>query len=273
MADFIPLQIDQHRHHGWRPAGDYQFAAQQQLTPISADELDALVPLYPLAFAKEGDQFRMGALLGWQAGHNAYVTASGRWLAPYKPAFIRLYPFRQMVMPGQEGHVEQRSLLAIEAGHLGRADEDGVRALFDAQGNPNDELTSIMTFAQRVEQGRAQLQHAVDKLAELDLIVPWPVKVANEDSGATQALDGLYQIDERALLGLDGDALQSLSAVGALSVAYGQLYSRRQFQMFGRLARIKARLAELPADADDGPMSLDELFDEGDDEFNFDFDS
>lgn len=267
---FVPLQPAQHGALGWSPQPNYTFAAGQHLIPAIAAELEALVAHYPLAFIQDDEHFRLMVVTSVFPDHNEYVTPTGKWLGHYKPAFIRAYPFRQMGLPGQPDAQNRKSVLAMEESSF-RPVEEATHRLFTGEGTPSDKLKQVAQFCQQIEESRAQLQRAVNALAEHGLIVEWPLQQKRD--GKTHAINGLYQIDERALLGLDGDALQSLSALGALSVAYGQLYSRRQFQMFGRLARIKARLAELPADADDGPMSLDELFDEGDDEFNFDFDS
>ena len=79
-------------------------------------------------------------------------------------------------------------------------------------------------------------------LAEVGVIRPWPLKfkAGQEDNPVT----GLRRIDEVALNKLTDNSFLGLrKALGALPIAYAQMFSAGQLGLFQHLAKVQAQLA------------------------------
>lgn len=107
-------------------------------------------------------------------------------------------------------------------------------------------------------------------VAELGKLLPhYALGFVKEGEGQEPLkVNGLYRISEKALTGLDAEALHALRG-GSLSLAYAQLFSTHQL---GELTKRADLLADA-AKSQEVPESLDSLFDSGDDDLTFDFDS
>ena len=107
------------------------------------------------------------------------------------------------------------------------------------------------------------------KLADAGVIEAWPLQIGRGEGQEPLKVNGLFRISEKALSGLDAEALHALRG-GPLSLAYAQLFSTHQF---GELKKRADLLAEA-ARTQQAPENLDSLFDSGpDDDLEFDFDS
>lgn len=267
MPHFVALSPSRHRDMGWLKVADYLFAEHETLVPLVGEELPHALAIMPMGFRqRETGNFELVAVMSLQAQRNLFVHPDGRWIGGYKPAALRGYPFSLQREQGSDRHVlcfDENSGLMLE-----NPRGDG-EPFFDAQGEPAPLVKKLLDFLGQWEQQRQVTQRAVDMLAAQELIVPWEVKVADEASGNTQAVQGLYRLDEKALNALDEKGMAALRAVNALPIAYAQLFSQHRIGVLGKLYRLHAEFEQ----EDPAKVDIESLFDDGSEDFSFDFDS
>ncbi|MCK7542778.1 SapC family protein [Marinobacter bryozoorum] len=268
MPNYVPLSKSRHREAGLVPAG-YDYALQQAVVPVAAEELPQVLPTMAVAFISNtsGDGYQLVALQSLQAGVNVYVHTNGRWIGGYRPAWYRAHPFRLM-----QEEQQQRTVVCIDEDSKAfeaEADDSAAR-LFDDEGEPTDRTRSTVKFLEQLQKATNVTQALVGQLAEAGVVVPWPLKVKPQDGGDDQEVKGLFHIDEAALKALAPDTLSLLAASGALSVAYSQLLSEHRLQGLSRLYHLRTTANRQQQTADD--VDLEDLFgDDDDDDLSFNF--
>ena len=251
----IPLSPTAHRHHGWMSPPDCRFAATDTVAPLLLAELPAAVAAFPLAIVRPPDgRAQLVAVMGLHAGQNLLVDPQGRWLAAYRPACHRAWPFSLQSAPGDA----QRLMLCFNEGSgLLRAAPDPARGearFFDDQGKMLPHLQKTLEFLETCA-GNTQLTlGAVAALEAAGLLQPWP------------GFTGLLRIDEAALARLNAGQLLALRDAHALSLAYALLLSLPRMAVLQRLlaqqqAVQPASAAALAATPDLG--LAEKLFDSG----------
>ncbi|AVT82968.1 SapC family protein [Rhodopseudomonas palustris] len=256
MSKFVPVRRQVHKNTRWLRPRNYHFAASEAVVPIVGAELANAASSMPTGFVPQNGSFHLVAVLSVSAGRDMFVAPDGRWLVGYIPAFLRAFPFRLL---GAEEGVEPTLCVDEESGLLTEDSEVG-EPFFNADGSISAQLSAVLTFLGECERSRAGTDLAVSALGQANLIVPWPISIQTE-TGARN-VEGLYKIDELALNELPATAFEKLRAVGALPIAYGQLFSMNQLSVFRTLANLQAKLAPQPAPA--MPDTLDKLFDTSD---------
>jgi hypothetical protein len=244
---------DGHASKRWQRPSGYSFASAEAVVPLAAVELASAVHSMPLAFAKEADRFLLVAVLALTPGTNLYVGPNGQWLGAYVPATLRGYPFRMVRTEGSDQlvlAVDESSGLIVDDGASGEP-------FFEAEGNPSPSVTAIVNFLSQTEASRKQTDHSVAALAEAGVIEPWPIKI-NAGEGEHD-VQGLHRVDEAALNALSDEAFGKLRRAGALSIAYGQLFSMTNINMFPQLARMQAQLAPKPVTPETVLKSFDSV--------------
>lgn len=228
---------------------------QEATVPLVVAELARAIPAMPIAFVAVGEQFRLVAVLSVTPAKNMFVAPDGRWLGDYAPAAIRSYPFR-MLLP--EGAPEPVLCIDRRCELLRENSTEGER-FFNSDGSIAASLEPVLRFHAELERSRAVTQLAVAALQQANLIVPWQITIRGGQGD--RSVEGLFRIDEAAMNGLPVDAFDKLRAVGALPIAYGQLFSMNQLSVFRTLADLQAKLSPTtPA----MPDTLDKLFDTSD---------
>lgn len=269
MPRYVALSKSTHRHAGLVPAG-LSHALGQAAVPVVAEELPHLMPTMALAFvpssAQQGE-LELVALQSLQAGVNVYVHTNGRWIGGYQPAWYRAHPFK--LLPDE---TSQRQVVCIdeEAAALELDASEGATRLFNDEGEPTQRLKDTITFLEKVGNAQTLTQRLVNQLHQAGVIVPWQVTARHPESEAGRQVPGLHHIDETALKALAPETLAELAQSGALTVAYSQLLSEHRLKGLERLYQLR-NAAEHEAAKDD--VDLDELFDGGDDDITFNFDS
>ena len=270
MATYVPLSKSRHIKMGWRPTQDYRFAAAVTRIPVVVEEIESLLPHYPLYFQPVSTKplsFELRALLSPVAGNNLFVKDDGQWLAGYVPAVARIYPFQVLRRPdGQEPVVciNEESLVPDSSA-------PGVESLFSSDGQPAGSLAGIMTFLHHFSKSTERTGTLVSLLQEAGLIVPWGLRYQTGEPSDTegqageegQLVTGLFHIDRQALQRLEGDTLQKLHKQGALQLAYAQLLSEQRVSLFSKAVAVhEARRKQRP--------DLGGIFEEEEEGFNFD---
>lgn len=259
MSDWITLSRQQHAHQRLQRRRGYAFCATHTTAPVALAELGKAVAHYPIAFHYQGGHVAPVALLGTTI--NLYVAPDGRWLGGYVPASLRGYPLRVKAQGPQQVALE------VAEGYL--SDTDG-EAIFTDEGELTEAINPAFKFLVASEKSRQQAVMAAQALANAQVLVPWPLSVTQPD-GSTFTFSSLYQVDEKALHGLDDATFAHLKGA-PLQLAYAQQLAVSQLSELGKRAELHAKLAEQPT-PDDVPENLDSVLDGmDDDELTFDFD-
>jgi hypothetical protein len=259
MPTWQAIQSRQHINSGWRPPTDYRHAKEEALAPVTITELSQAIPHYAMAFRELSDGYQLVAILSLQSGVNLYVGADNRWQASFVPACFRSYPFN--LLPNKQGTLVV--CIDLDSGLFHEQAEPEDKPIFNADGEPTEAVQEVITFMQQRHKQQAITQKAVNKLAENNLIEPWPVQL-RADSGEVQNVTGLFRIAESKIKSLGPDALSDLVQHGALALAYAQLFSMPNFSRLGELAKYHAQQAQQSEQPD-----IDQLFG-SDDTLHFD---
>lgn len=263
MPEWIAVSRTQHADTYYQPRQGYGFAAEQTVVPILLAEIAKLLPHYALGFIQQGEgahqRYQPVALLGLDGQQNLYVHPDGRWLSNYVPAGLRGYPFR--LANSEKGE----TVLAVNAEHL--SDTQG-EPLFDHDGALDASVQKTLDFLQQCERNRQTTHAACQRLAEIGVIEPWPLKIERGEGEQPLAVKGLYRINEKTLNELAAEAFADLRKHGALALAYAQLFSMSQLNQLTERATFHAK----QQDTAQPPENLDNLFGD-DDDLTFDFDN
>lgn len=276
---FVSLDPVRQRAHGWRRHGGYPFAARQSLVAVLLNELSALLPTYPLAFARLAKgSYQFVALTGLHQSANLFVGADGRWLADYVPSQLRAYPFALLPLPGE---TENKFALGFDqsSGQYRETPDEAAGELrfFDEHGQMQPFMRELFEFMKASLSGMRLTQRAADALAHANLLTAWTLP-ADPHNPEAKAHQGLYRVDEAALNALKGPALETLLQANALPLAYGQLLSmariRRLYQLLtaNQPNAAPAKAAPSPEPAATLPPELATLLGETQDSGTLNFD-
>jgi hypothetical protein len=258
MTDWITLSRQEHTQQRLLRRQGYGFSATHTSAPVVLAELGKVVAHYALAFQYQGDTLAPVALLGTQ--NNLYLAPEGRWLGGYVPASLRGYPLR--LVAKNDNQVSLQVLADyLTAGHG--------QAIFNDDGTLTEKTQQAFDFLVQCEQSRQHALQATRQLDQAGVITPWPLTVTQPD-GSPYTFEGLYQVDEKALNGLDDATFAQLKGA-PLQLAYAQRLSVSQLSELGKRAELHARLAERQA-TQTVPENLDSVLDGmDDDDLEFDF--
>jgi hypothetical protein len=234
MPNYTPITKQTHANKHWQKFTSYHFAANTRIAPIVAAELGQAVRTLPMVFIKQGEHFILCALMGLEPDQNLYIAPDGRWLGGYVPAAFRGYPFS---LQNNTLHIDEGSGLVSE-------DTSG-QALFDTTGELTKPVQEVLNFLQQIEQNRTVTDRAVAALAGAGCITPWDLTLQDHK------VDGCHRIDETRLNTLPDKDFLALRRAGSLMIAYGQVLSMTNVQIFGRLAAISEKLSPQPREFDD----------------------
>jgi hypothetical protein len=236
----IPLSRETHSARRWLRYTSYHFAAKTAAAPLVSSELGQAVRTLPLAFTRHRDRFVLVAVLSTIPNQNLYVAPNGKWLGGYVPAAFRGYPFSLARQQGTNDLV----LCVDETSGLITENPSAGEPLFDTAGALAGPVAEVLNFLKQIEQHRIVTNRAVAAMAEAGLIIDWPLKPREG-----QPVTGLYKVDEAKLGHLDPDTLMKLYQARALPVAYAQLFSMANMQVFDKLAKIQEQAASKTPDA------------------------
>jgi len=248
MAVFIPISKSKHARSAWIRPQHYGFAAATEMVPLLAEEADQVMPEMSLAFRLQRNpagkvNYQLVALLSPLAGRNLLVKSDGSWLSGHVPVQFRGYPFRLLTSTATGEQVvcfDQASGLLTEAG------APGSTPFFEDNGEPSSAFKGVLVFLQQYEQRRVPTQQAVDALAELNLIIPWPLVVQDEAGKPAKGAVRVHKVDGAALQKLSAEPLFQLHQCGALPIAYAQLLSEPRVQHLGTLLQAQGSHKQPP---------------------------
>lgn len=230
-----PITRQQYAEKSWTRFSSYAFAARDNLAPLVAAEIPKAVSSLPLAFVRHQDRFLLVVVMSLTPGINLFVSPDGRWLGRYVPSAFRGYPFRLARAEGQDDLI----LCVDEDSGLVNKDKAAGEPFFDDNGEITQSVKGVLDFLNQVERNRAVTETAVSSLAEAGLIMEWPLKIKDQEQEKT--VTGLFRIDETKLNVLGDDQFLKLRKALALAIAYAQLLSMGNIQVFARLAKARTQ--------------------------------
>lgn len=243
-SSLTALSREQHAALRLRPVADFSFAAKEAVLPIVGAEIAKAVHAFPIAFLAQPDgTYSLVAVLGLDVAQSLYVSADGRWLGTYQPAALRRYPFRLV-----RSEAMTEPVVCIDPMSSLLSQSDG-QPLFVADGAPSDTLNGIIGFLSELDKNELATNQACQALAEHALIVPWDIKV-QQDDGSVRQVNGLFRVDEARLNALDDAAFLALRRAAALPLAYAQLLSINKLFDLGKMAAARPQ-AGVPLDVDE----------------------
>ncbi len=204
------------------------------MAPLASFEIAVAALRLPLAFVQQAGRFVLVAVLGLPPARNLCVAPDGRWTGPYVPAVLRAAPFGLRRTP------EEQQLLCIDeqAARAAPADAAGSgEPFFAPDGSPAPLVAKVLEFLMQLDEGTRSMEKACAALHAQGLLVPWHIAFDAADGTPAQPAQGLWRVDEAALRTLGADALHALMAQGAVTLAYGQMFSMHNIGLLGEWAR------------------------------------
>jgi hypothetical protein len=247
-----PLKFSEHGKLHVLETNDYSYARGELLVPIVFDEMADVAREYPIVFPDNKSDMPY-ALMGLEAGQNAYVGADGRWAASYIPLAIRQYPFSlQRARPGQGDHERFIVMFDPKAPQL---TEPHGHPVFTSDGQLSEHMQERIKLLERLQKRGAATRHMTQALRSAGVLVERVVSI-HTGAGVRKIAD-MQVVDEPKLNRLGGEAFNALRREGALPLAYAHLLSWANF----RQGPIGGKYPDLSARA--GGTDAPFLFDQG----------
>ena len=230
--------------------------------PIYAFEAAIIAGEYPLVFTKDGDKFLL--VLPCSLSEklpSAWISREGKWLPKYLPAVIGQRPFK--ILPTKEGKgvlcIDEESTLIGDVGNL----------LFNEDGSVTEYLAGKSEILKGLYQNAIKTEKIVNMLQELNLFIPWGIKVA-EPGAEPRDVEGVYTVDEQKLNDLSDENWLELKNQGAIPTIYAHLLSTRNINKLlqgvidkvfrdRNLAKLDASIEGLFGEDDDEALTFDNL--------------
>ena len=241
-----PTILDKEKHRDLRviTARGAAYGEEVHFVPVVADELPSLVLEYPVILMKDkqGGQFGLYALLGFDPGENLYLDGE-EWGARYIPAHLRRQPFLVAVAGGDGSGTAQESqgtVISIDIDSKRISETEGER-LFNEDGSQTEYLASVTNLLSVMMGSFEATRMFVAALKEHDLIEPARMDIVFAD-GEEKRYEGLCTVSDKKLSALPDDAVTTLHKKGYLQACYLLLASLGQVP--GLIERKNAQLGE-----------------------------
>ncbi|MGY6704512.1 SapC family protein [Roseinatronobacter sp.] len=247
----IALSRERHATRRWRKPAEYGFARARRLVPLVLAEIDLAAAAMPLVFAQgaDNDLPQPVAVLRLTAETSAYVSDDGRWLAPYIPALLRVYPFSARPAPQDDATGPPRMELLIDEGSGLISDDANDARFFDPYGAPSKALDAVIGFFRHYETSATATRTAMQALTQAR--TPDGASLFTPLRHGDTVQQGLLALDRAAFDALGDDSFLHLRAAGAIPLAMAHFISRTQLDWLGRAERALAQQPDPPNTAQD----------------------
>lgn len=224
----VALDAARHAKLGVVPLTNYGFAKATLSLPVVISEIADIAREYPIVFPTQGNM--PVALMGVEAGSNAYVGPGGEWRATYVPAYLRVYPFAAVRVPvSPEGETtEPRIVVAID--ELSPLVKDGEGdAIFDDEGQLAGRAAAAVALLKRLRAASLRTEVLVQAIDTAGLFIEQPIRIRAEGR-QDSAITGIRVLNEGALNALSPKKFEALRKAGALPLIYAALLSWANFR-------------------------------------------
>lgn len=243
LKSLKPLRHAEHGTLLLQAATDYGFARDLLMAPLALPELARAACEFPIVFPTKGHP--VAALMGLEAGCNAYVAPSGKWMARHVPAFLRQYPFGMArLKPAADGSQRYTVLLDTESPLLSL---DKGKPLFNADKSTTEVVASAMKLMDLFEKSLPLMQSTVAAMEEAGVLVERVIRLQGE-GGKGRRVGGIRVVDEQKFNALKDKSFNALRKAGALPVVYAHLLSWSHFRQ-GPIGRAYPRAVQSDAGA------------------------
>ena len=221
MTAYVALDSQSHRHLRVIAGPRREYGNAVPFVGIVPGEFARIATHHPIFLRRnsQSGQLEPGAMLGFKAGENLFLSDSG-WTTPYVPLEFQRQPF--MLIPGAGDDYA----LAVDTDSPRLSADDGER-LFLATGHRSDFLETMTDIVGQFCQGVPAAHRYAQTLSELGLVEPARLDIRLGDGTETR-IEGLHTLNRDRFDALDGDALLRLRDAGWLELIYVQLTSLAQ---------------------------------------------
>lgn len=253
MTTYVPVNKTAHANQCWQPAIGYRHAAQHGQAPVLLHEVPLLLTDMALAFMKTSPEaaadpaqpggFLLCGLMHLLPDANLFVGPDGRWLGRYVPEALRVYPLALQRVANRDDKI-----LCVAAGSVvpvgapAAATPTQAKPFFQNDGQIAPETAAVLKLLQQFEP-QSPTQRAVDALAAHGMLEAWSLRTTVDGRGELP-VQGLWSVNKTALLAASGEVMVQLRDVGALGLAYAQLWSMPLVNKLPALAQYAARLTQ-----------------------------
>lgn len=216
MASHVELDAATHRNLRVVTGPQARFGQQVPFVGIVPAEFARIAAHHAIFLRRNSrtNQLEPGALLGFKAGENLFLTADG-WTTPYVPLEFQRQPF--ITIDGG---------LAIDRDSPRVQTEAGER-LFLSGGHASDYLEHMRLLVTTYCDG-VPAAHAYGRLlSDLGLVEPAQLDIRFAD-GSEARIEGLHAINRERLGALDDATIVELQRAGWLELIHIQLTSLAQ---------------------------------------------
>ena len=215
----VSVSPQRHGDVSIKSTGTMGFARGVNSVPLMAAEFANAGSEYAVVFAGQGDQVVPVVLLGVRDDENLFVSAEGKWLGRYVPAFLRRYPF--VFSSSDDG---QSFTLCVDEDYDGVNREGRGERLFDNDGERTQYLQGVLGFLQAYQVQFQRTLAFTKRLTELNLLEPMQARFTLRN-GSSLTLGGFQAVSRERLKALTGDQLAALSVQDELELIFTHLQS------------------------------------------------
>ncbi len=245
------LKHDEHANLKILETNDYSYAREVLLAPIVVSEIANVAREFPIVFPENETRLPC-ALMGLEAGHNAYVGEDGRWLANYIPAHVRRYPFILAHLEKTDAS-EERFVIAFDP-QAPQLNTSNGHAIFAQGGELSEHMQRRMKLLEHIQRSMPLTRRLVEAIDAAGLLAERVITLSR-DGKPTHQIKGMRVIDEEKLNALPHEAFAALRDQGALPLVYAHLLSWASFRQ-GPLAGMYPALTRPAAPAAGAPDFL-----------------
>ncbi|MCG8639507.1 MAG: SapC family protein [Desulfobacterales bacterium] len=212
-----PLENSKHQDLRLSKNQNFEFAKNVSSVPLSFSEIQAASQYYPVIFPSKENCIPT-ALLSLKEKENKFINDQYKWIVPYIPLQIRLYPFALVKL----NDTEDKFALCIDrdAPHFKAGQGD---PLFTADGEPNESVQAFFKTLETYQQELNATRALFTDLLEKELILP--KKIDFKINGEPKSIDGFNAVDMEKVVALDDEMLAGLVRNGAMQGIFNHLQS------------------------------------------------
>lgn len=230
MANFQPLNKNQHQALKIESDPSYAHSAQSHIVPVSVFELPQVQAEYPIVFIKDAEtgRFHLVALLGLRPQENLYHKKGG-WNASYIPQRLLNFPFVLSPSTAQSDNFVVG--FNLESDLVSKTNGE---ALFSDDGEQTSYLTQVTENLLRDHSQQNATQNFIQTMVDKGLLSSQSLSIKPKDDEGFN-VTGLYSIDESAFNELSDLDYLELKSKGLITAIYSCLFST---QRIGKLIQL-----------------------------------
>jgi len=234
MANFQPLNKNQHQALKIESDPSYAHSAQSHIIPVSVFELPQVQAEYPIAFIKDAEtgRFHLVALLGLRPQENLFHKKGG-WNSLFIPQYLLNFPF--VLSPSADQ--PDNFVVGINLDSNLVSETKG-EALFSNDGEQTPYLTKVTENLLRAHSQLDATQNFIQTMIDKSLLSSQSLTIKpknNEEFNVT----GLYTIDESLFNELNDSDHLEIKNKGFLTAIYSCLFSTQRIAKLVNLTNSK----------------------------------